>query len=147
MKRIKDIALYSTLCFTLVMLLLCFLLSTAESVLTIGKAGSPLSAVEFADKVFLLLMYSLAVGFSFLIFDIKALNATIKRVFHAGLNYGLLVAFLVMFQSANSEGNVSGDTTMLIFAASFLFLAVYFGAMFISKGINKLGALIDSRKK
>lgn len=34
---------------------------------------------------------------------------------------------------------------MLVFAGTFVFLAVYFAAMLISFGINKLGTAIDSR--
>ncbi|MBQ7047338.1 MAG: hypothetical protein IJN86_00150 [Clostridia bacterium] len=147
MKKIKDIALYSSLCFTLVMLLICVLYGSAESSLTNSDKGEVLSAASFADKAFLLFVYSVAVGFSFLLLDINAISKTARRVMHFILNYGLLLAFLIMFQKSNPEGNVTADTTMLIFAASFLFIAVYFAAMLIGKGINKFGALIDSRKK
>ncbi|MBE6678597.1 MAG: hypothetical protein E7597_07375 [Ruminococcaceae bacterium] len=140
MKRIKDVALYASLCFTLLMMFVCGVFSAASATQT--KVETAFSANKFADIAFLLFVYSLLVGFSFLIFDIKPLNKALKRVLHVGLNFALLVAAMVMLPKA--EG---ADNTMLIFAACFAFIVVYFLAMLISKGINKFGELVDSRSK
>ncbi len=145
MKRIKDIALYSTLTFTFMMMLICALFVVGENTLTGGVSN--FSGADFADKAFLLLLYSVFVGVSFLVFDIKPFNQTLKRILHIGLNYGLLVGFIVLFQKANAGANVTANTTMTIFASTFIFIIVYFAAMLISKGINKLGKLIDSANK
>lgn len=146
MKRIKDIALYTSLCFSLLMLFICAMFVIAESNLT--TETSAFSAVDFADKAFLLLVYSVCVGFSFLVFDLNKISTTARRLIHVVLNYGLMVAFIVFFTKANAGATVvSGDRTMLIFAASFLYIIIYAAAMLVSKGVNKLGTLVDSRKK
>lgn len=140
MRRIKDVALYATLCFTLVMLTVCGLFATAQATLT--KVENSFASSTFANLAFLIFVYSVLVGLSFLVFDIKAMNKTLKRVIHVVLNYALVVAALIMANTSEKT-----DMTMLVFAMTFVFIAVYFFAMLIGKGINKLGELIDSREK
>lgn len=140
MKRIKDVALYASLCFSLLMLFVCGVFSAASNALT--KVEVAFSASKFADIAFLIFVYSVLVGFSFLIFDIKGLNKSLKRVLHVALNFVLMIAAMLMLPKG--EGT---DVTMLIFASCFAFIAVYFFSMLISKGINKLGQLIDGRNQ
>ena len=127
MKRIKDVALYASLCFSLLMLFVCGVFSAASNALT--KVEVAFSASKFAD-------------IAFLIFDIKGLNKSLKRVLHVALNFVLMIAAMLMLPKG--EGT---DVTMLIFASCFAFIAVYFFSMLISKGINKLGQLIDGRNQ
>lgn len=138
MKRIKDIALYSSLCYTFLMLFMLAMLSVASETLT--RVDAVFSTSQFADIAFLLLVYSIFVGLSFLIFDVKAFNKALKRVLHISLNFALLITVMIMLASGRKV-----DTAMIVFASCFLFLIVYFLAMLVSKGINKLGELIDSR--
>lgn len=146
MKRIKDISFYSTLCFTLLMLTLCAMYGVAEGLLT--TADNVFGGADFADKAVGLLLYSVGVGLSFLVFDIKPLNKVAKRVIHVGLNYVLMVIALYSFFKQNSAAEVaSGDMTMLIFAGTFVFIAVYCVGMALCHLFGKLDKALASREK
>lgn len=146
MRRIKDIALYATLCFTIVMLTLCALYGVAEGSLT--TENNSFGGKDFADKAFTLFMYSVGVGLSFLLFDIKPLNKVLKRVFHIAINYVLMIIVLNGLFNMNSGAAVaSTNLTMLIFAGTFVFIAVYFASMAICYWLRKLDKAIENRDK
>ncbi|MBQ3081300.1 MAG: hypothetical protein IJC49_02490 [Clostridia bacterium] len=138
MKRIKDIAFISTLSFTLFMLAFCAI--EAMAVNEFGDTG--VDAVRFANNALVLFVYSLCIGFSFLLFYIKPLSATVKRVLHFVLNYGLMMVSIFGFADI-----IVADAAATAFALSFVYLLVYFGGMLISSLLRKMGGAIDSAKK
>lgn len=138
MKRVKDITLYSTLCFTLVMMLFCILLTPSSDIS--DASGDAALALNFADYAFTVLLYSVCVGLSFLLFDIK-INKVLNRTLHIILNYVLMVIFLSLLVR---EGV---DLTKMVFVCTFVFIVVYPAAMVICFWLRKLDKMLQSRKK
>lgn len=138
MKRVKDIAFISTLSFSLFMLVFCAMEAVAAG--EFGDKG--VDAVRFANNALVLFVYSVCVGLSFLLFDIKLFSATVKRAVHFVLNYGLMLAFIFGFASI-----VVSDAAATAFALSFVFVLVYFGGMFISSLFRKMDKAIEAAKK
>ena len=138
MKRIKDIAFISTLSFTLFMLTFC----AVEAMATNEFGDKGVDAVRFANNALVFFVYSVCIGLSFLLFDIKAFSKTVKRTLHFVLNFGLMMVSIFGF--ANIVVAVAAAT---VFVLSFVFVLVYFGGMLISSLLRKLGKAIDGSKK
>lgn len=138
MKRVKDIAFISTLSFSLLMLVFCFM----ESVASNEFDAQLIEADRFANNALVLFVYSICIGLSFLLFDIKAFSQTVKRGIHFVLNYGFMLLFVFGFAKV-----VVGDKAAIAFATSFVFIAVYFLGMLISSLFRKLDAFLQSAKK
>jgi len=120
--------------------MLAFCAIEAMAVNEFGDTG--VDAVRFANNALVLFVYSLCIGFSFLLFYIKPLSATVKRVLHFVLNYGLMMVSIFGFADI-----IVADAAATAFALSFVYLLVYFGGMLISSLLRKMGGAIDSAKK
>ena len=138
MKRIKDIAFISTLSFTLFMLVFCAI----EGVATGEFGDKGVDAVRFANNALVLFVYSVCIGISFLLFDIRPFSATVKRALHFVINYAMLMVFMFGFADI-----IVNDAAAIAFAVSFVFVLVYFGGMLISSLFRKLDKAIEGAKK
>ena len=138
MKRVKDVAFISTLSFSLFMLGFCAI----ESVAVTEFGNLPVDASRYANNALVLFVYSLCIGASFLLFDIKVMGQGVKRAIHFVLNYALMLVFVFGFAEI-----VVNDAAAMAFAASFVYLAVYFLGMLISSLLRKLDGAIQGAKK
>ncbi len=144
MKRAKDIAFITFLCFSLLVLALLVVISSAAHLYGDSASGEEtLSAFasDLADGGAMLFVYSVAVGLSFLIFDIKPLPAFWKRALHVVLNYALMTAFFVLLTAGRS-----GRGAMMLLL-TFIFIAVYIAGALICRGLAKLEALKPKKTK
>ncbi len=130
MEKIKKYISLSTLSFTLIS---CFMYVLAAAA---GKRE-----MIAPDYAFLLLVLSFVLGFSFAIFDIKALPRTAKRLLHIALTFGVTITG-VLLKLKDSDA----DKAMIIFASCFAFLIVYFLCMLICAGLRKLENFIKDGK-
>ncbi len=138
MKRIKDVAFISTLSYTLLMLTLCAMQYAAVSEL----GDKTMDVTRFGDNAFVLFVYSVCIGLSFLLFDIKLFSKTVKRALHFMLNYGLMMVFIFAFSSV-----IASDAAAIAFVLSFVYLVVYFGGMLVCSLLRKADkALTDAKK-
>ncbi len=135
MEKLRKYINIATLSFTLISSALYALVAAASD------AGTDSVFILTPGKAFVLLVLSVALGFSFAIFDIKALPQTAKRIIHIAVAFGITVAG-VMF--LHNEG--AGDKTMLVFIACFAFLIVYFLCMLICSGLRKLEKFLKDAK-
>ncbi len=128
MDKLKKYVNMATLTFTLVSSALYALVAGASD------AGADSVFILTPGKAFILLLLSLLVGFSFAIFDVKALPQTAKRLIHIAINFVLTVITVISMYNENT----TGDKTMLVFISCFVFLAVYFLGMLVCSGLRKL---------
>ena len=126
MDKIKSTALITTSFFTVFMLLLCGIAS-AES------GGTEMDIKRFADNAFTFFLRAVVIGLSFLLFDIKKLPKAWQRIFHIVLNYAAMVFFLFFIAQSYSS-----DRTATVFAFTFVFIALYFLGMLVSRLLKKL---------
>lgn len=138
MKRIKDIAFISTLSYTAFMLTLCAMQFAAVSEL----GDKTMDVTRFGDNAFVLFVYSVCIGLSFLLFDIKFFSKTVKRTLHFVINYGLMMVFIFAFSSV-----IASDVAAIAFVLSFVYLVVYFGGMLVCNLLRKLEKVLESAKK
>ena len=137
MKRTKDIAFIVTLAFSLFMLVFCGMEAVAA-----GQLGDkPVDAVRFANNAVMLFVYSLCIGLSFLLFDIKAMSGSVKRGIHLILNDALMLVFIFSFADI-----IVTDAAATAFVLSFVFVLVYFGGMLISSLFRKLDKVMEEAK-
>ena len=80
-------------------------------------------------------LYSLCVGASFLVFELKKLPSAATRTIHILLNYALMVVFVFGFTGKIKEAG-------MIFAATFIFIAVYVFCSLVTKGLKKLDKFV-----
>ena len=141
-KRTKEIALISTSFFTVLTLAFCGLAAAGAS--AFGEEN--MTITQFADNSFVFFLYSVVFGLSFLVFDVKALPKPAKRLTHMALNYAAMVFFLFFMATLGSPSAETADDLVSaaadgragrIFAASFLFLALYFAGMLVSYLIRR----------
>lgn len=144
MKRVKDIVFITLISFALLALAGLLVLNSAAGAFG-GSATGEQTIKAFASDVanggFALFVYSVLIGVSFLVFDIKWLSAFWRRTLHLVLNYVLMVAlFLLLTMGHSGQG-------LMVFVLTFIFVAVYFLGMLICRGLGKLSATLEEIKK
>jgi len=137
MKRTREIAFIVTLAFSMFMLAFCGMEAVAAGAL----GDKPVDAVRFANNAVMLFVYSLCIGLSFLIFDIKVMPQSVKRGIHLVLNYGLMLLFIFGFAEI-----IVADAAATAFVLSFVFILVYFGGMLLSGLFRKLDKALEEAK-
>ncbi len=136
MERIRKYISLATLSFTVVSCVIYAIAAIAT------EENTDALFILTPGNAFLLLVLCVALGFSFAIFDIKALPRTAKRILHIAITFGLSIAGVF---ALHTEG--AGDKTMLVFVACFIFLILYFLCMLISAGFRKLENFAKDAKK
>lgn len=135
MKRVEKIAFISFLSFTLLALTGLVVLRIAGAAFggnAVGDEALSAFAADVADGGFILFVYSVLIGLSFLIFDIKWLNSTLKRALHLLLNYVLMTAaFMLVAADKSGKG-------LVLLVLTFVFIAVYYGGMLLCRVAAKL---------
>lgn len=130
MKRVKKIAFISFLSFTLLALTGLVVLRIAGAAFggdAVGDEALSAFAADVADGGFVLFVYSVLIGISFLLFDIRWLSGAWKRTLHLLLNYALMVAaFMIIAAGKDGKG-------LMLMVLTALFLAVYYGGMLLCR--------------
>ncbi len=134
MDKIKKYISLATLSFTLIS---CVIYALAA--IAIDGESTALFILE-PGNAFLLLVLSLALGFSFAVFDIKGLPNAAKRLIHIALTFA--ISILGVFALHSGEG----EKAMLVFVACFVFLIVYFLCMLICTGLRKFEKFVKDEK-
>lgn len=132
MKKIKNVVFIANLTFTLIILAFFAVLSSIDS------AGTKAASFLDYDNVFIFFLYSLCVGLTFLVLDIKKMPASARRVAHIVLNYLLMVLFIFGF-----TGNIK--EIMMIFVASFVFFAIYALCSTAAHFLRKLCTFLEDK--
>ena len=129
MKKIKDCFFYATLTFTCLILFFNIIRSMVFT-------GTDNDFLHYENTV-IYFFYSLCVGASFFVFELKKLPTAATRTLHIMLNYVLMVVFVFGFTGKIKEAG-------MIFAATFIFIAVYALCTLLSKGFKKLDRFIKN---
>lgn len=137
MKRAREIAFIVTFAFSAFMLVFCGMEAVAASSL----GDKPVDAVRFANNAVMFFVYSLCIGISFLIFDIKVMSQSVKRGIHLVLNYGLMLLFIFGFAEI-----IVSDVAATAFVLSFVYIVVYFCGMLLSGLFRKLDKVLEEAK-
>ena len=144
MKRFKEIAFITLISFTLLTLTGLVVIATAASAFGTaadGEAAISAFAEDLANLGFVGFLYSVVIGASFLIFDIKWISAFWKRTIHLVLNYAVMITvFIVLTLGRTGQGAMA-------FVLTFAFIVVYFLGMLICRGLKKLETVLDEIKK
>ncbi len=143
MARLRDIVLISLVCFTLLALCGLVVVSTAAGAFGTNATGEE-AVTAFADDLaeagFVLFVYSVLVGASFWLFDIKGMSQLIKRALHLFLTYACTIgAFSLLAYGRSGFG-------IMLFVITFAFIAVYYLGMLVCKGLKKLDAYLGEIK-
>lgn len=147
MKRVREIAFISFLSFTLLALAALAALRIAGAAFggnAVGDEALSAFAVDVADGGFVLFVYSVLIGISFLVFDIKWLSALWKRALHLLLNYALMVAaFMLVAAGKDGKG-------LMLMVLTALFVAVYYLGMLLcrvaAKALHMAEGIKNSKK-
>ena len=127
MKKIKDCFFYATLTFTCLILFFNIIRSVVFT-------NTDNNFLHYENTV-IHFLYSLSVGASFLVFELKKLPSAATRTIHILINYALMVVFVFGFTGKIKEAG-------MIFAATFIFIAVYVFCSLITKGLKKLDKFV-----
>ena len=144
MKRFKEIVFLCALSFTLLSLAFLFVLNAGASAFGAEASGGDTIkafASDIANAGLFLFVYSVFIGVSFLIFDIKKLPAFWKRALHLVLNYVVMVVCFLAATSGHSR------RALMVFVLSFVFIIVYFVGMALCRLLRKTEASLDEIKK
>ncbi len=90
--------------------------------------------MEVFEKTAVLFLFSLAFGASFMIFDVKKLPSSAKRIIHA---IGLYIAFVAACFFMASVDDDLRKKVMFVFIATFFYVIIYCVCTFASFLIRK----------
>ena len=133
-QTVKEIIYKASLCFTLIVLAILPFASNPEQIY-LGKdlesirsenAVDNIKLFLSSDKMWILMIMSLCVGASFIVFKFDSLPPAAKRIIHICLCYGITLAFIIPLSKGNSQSLV------IVFVLTVVFIAVYSLLMLIS---------------